>query len=107
MGEPSKVIIVRGRVKIEKKPKNDHEDWVYWQGFPVSFEELYYILKWIGECEDKKYPEEFHKGKVMVVEFINDAIMNGFTYEELAIRYHQPKNKKVTYGPEQRKFSFG
>lgn len=53
----------------------------------ISFEELYYICRWMGECEDEKYPETYHKGRLMVSEFLNDAINGHEPYSTLVKKY--------------------
>ena len=80
---------------IEKKDGTTGKDWVFITLFQrtraISFEELYYVCKWIGECEDSKYTEYYHKGKKMVIEFLVDAINNNGTYEQLANKYKLPQ----------------
>ena len=49
-----------------------------------SFEELFWIVKFISFCENEKYPpEKGFKGWRMVAEFMADACKPGATWEEL------------------------
>jgi len=45
-----------------------------------SFDELGKILFLIGQCEDEKYPDG--KGLELVIEFIEEAVLTGITYQE-------------------------
>lgn len=83
------------KTQIRKVPKGNNNHWVYihlkgqW-GFYISFEELYYIVKFIGECEDAKYPSAHHEGRQMVLNFLKDTIMSDLSFEEIAKRYRIP-----------------
>lgn len=80
-------------VEIKKQPKNEAGDeWVFitllnGRTRAVSFEELYYILQWIGECEDQRYNEYWHQGRQKMIEFLTEAINNTSSYEELAKKH--------------------
>ena len=84
---------------LEKKPKDaEGHNWVFFtllngRQRAISLEELYYILQWIGECEDEKYPEYYHKGRQMPIEFLTAAINKTATYKELASQYQLPTSK--------------
>lgn len=122
----SKKLIVRGRALVEQIPVNEiteNEDnkfilvechkpqreatkrWVFVNKYAVPFELIYYILRWIGECEDEKYPETFQKGRYMVADFCRDAIVTNASYDLLASKYRLPKSNNQTFNPDQHRLS--
>lgn len=65
-----------------------------WGGFKpwvVSFQDLYYIVKEIGDCENIKYPpREGYRGRQMVANFLWDCLTTNMTFEELQVKYQIP-----------------
>lgn len=63
------------------------------RSFLPSFEELFWIIQMICECEDIKYPEG--KGRGMVAEFLEDACMKVMWpddyWEQLRKKYQLPE----------------
>lgn len=89
-------------MKFELKPLKAFDDklWVvvtfYFNGQKVfswapSFEELYYIIKGIAFCEDRKYSKVYHEGSHMVFRFLEDCIYSDFDYEEIKKKYLLPE----------------
>ena len=66
--------------------RKDNREWI------ASFHDLYWIIKFIGECEDIKYPpKNGFKGKQMVLEFLVDCLSTDLTFEQLAVKYKLPE----------------
>lgn len=88
----NKVII--GLVKL---PEYDNKDWIKMEilhnqdSTIFSFEELYWLLKYLVYCEDKKYDLPHQMGGGMVRAFVSDVFWTDFPYELLAIKYKIPK----------------
>lgn len=60
-----------------------------------SFEELFYILKFISFCENEKYPPERGlKGWRMVAEFAAKACEPGAKWEDLQREFKVPERTK-------------
>jgi hypothetical protein len=80
-------------IKIEQMPQYDNKYWtkIYLLDgeFIPSFEFLYYLLKGLGFCEDKKYPNG--KGRHMITDFVIDALETEQTFRELRNKYQIPK----------------
>lgn len=88
---------VRQNSIIETKEIDGRKPWVYLtlikdRVLIIAFEHLYYLIKEICECEEKKYPERFHKGKEMVGDFLADIVWSDESYEALADKYKLPKH---------------
>lgn len=88
---------VRQNSIVETKAKNGDKPWVYLtltrgRQLVIAFEHLYYLIKEICECEERKYPGRYHKGKIMVGDFLADIVWSDETYESLADKYQLPKH---------------
>jgi hypothetical protein len=62
--------------------------------FVPSFEELYYIIKFICQCEDKKYPGVYQEGRLMVERLLCDCCDPDIEWEEIRKKYKIPKRNK-------------
>ena len=96
--------LVRKNAIIETKATDGNKPWVYLtltngRTLVIAFEHLFYLIKEICECEEKKYPGHFHKGKIMVGDFLADIVWSEESYEELAEKHQLPKHKA---GPAKR-----
>lgn len=84
-------------IKIEPIPHYKNKYWVrvyVLNGRLIPlFEFVYYLLKSIGFCEDKKYPAG--KGKHMVTDFATDTLESGLIFEELRNKYRIPQTVLV------------
>ena len=96
--------LVRQNAIIETKTADGNKPWVYLtltkgRTLVIAFEHLYYLIKEICVCEEEKYPEPFHKGKIMVGDFLAAIVYGEESYEELVERHQLPKHKS---GPAKR-----
>ena len=81
------------RIHIEIVPKKNGEFWVEitflksrkWR---PALEELDAIIRAIGACEDKKYPNG--RGRFYTLDFLQDALWNVTSFETLKEKYLIP-----------------
>lgn len=83
-------------IRKARIPQFDNKEWVILDLLKdahkslISFEEIYWILKFIYECEEIKYSLPHHLGGDMVKQFTNAVLNSNATYKELAEKFQIP-----------------
>jgi len=77
-------------IRVRPFPEYDNKEWLEFvfvheeqpMTYVISLRELGGIIRAIGVCEDKKYPNGY--GRMMTLEFLKDCLEKKTSFEELA-----------------------